>query len=107
MAQNKKVTTFYASEEIARYLDALPAGDRSRKINDMLRQAISMEQSKFIVSLNFNEISRLLSLLYDYQKRDEEARDEADPQDLIDWEPPRIGWASIDQIISKVRRAVD
>lgn len=107
MAQNKKITTFYAAEDVAKYLDALPAGDKSRRINELLRQAMATEQSRFVVALNFNQISRLLAILYQWHKNEEENRDEADPEDVANWEPPPFGWVETDELIRQVRGAVD
>jgi hypothetical protein len=107
MAQNKKVTTFYAVEEVSRYLDALPSGDKSRRINEMLRHAMATEQSRFVIPLNFNQISRLLAILYQVRKEEEENRDAADPEDVAAWEPPPVGWVDTDELIKHVRGAVD
>jgi hypothetical protein len=106
MAQNKKVTTFYAAEDIAKYLDALPAGDKSRRINEMLRQSIATEQSRFLVALNFNQITRLLAILYDVRKQQDKDSEGAFPEDG-DLEPMPDGWVSIDEVIKQVRKAVD
>lgn len=107
MAQNKKITTFYAAEDVAKYLDALPAGDKSRRINELLRQAMATEQSKFVLALNFNQISRLLAILYQCRKAEEENRDAADQEDVANWEPPPFGWVDTDELIRQVRGAVD
>ncbi len=107
MAQNKKVTTFYAAEDVSKYLDGLPAGDKSRRINEMLRSAIATEQSRFLVPLNFNQISRLLAILYQVSKEEEENRDAADPEDVANWEPPPFGWVDTDELIRTIRGAVD
>jgi hypothetical protein len=108
MAQNKKITTFYAAEDVAKFLDALPAGDKSRRINELLRQAMATEQSKFVLALNFNQISRLLAILYDRRKAEEkEIDDAADPEEVANWEPPPFGWVDTDELIRQVRGAVD
>lgn len=107
MAQNKKVTSFYATEDVAAYLDLLPSGDKSRRINEMLRVAMATEQSKFVVTLNFDQITRLLSILHQVSKEEEKNRDDADPQDVANWEPPAFGWVDTDELIRRVRGAVD
>jgi hypothetical protein len=107
MAQNKKVTTFYAAEDVSKYLDGLPSGDKSRRINEMLRQAIATEQSRFVIPMNFNQISRLLSILYQQHKDEEANREAADPQDVAEWEPPPFGWVETEELIRVIRGAVD
>lgn len=107
MAQNKKVTTFYATEDVATYIDSLPTGDKSRRINEMLRLAIATEQSRFVVPLNFNQISRLLAILYQVRKEEEENEEAADPEVVANWQPPPVGWVETSELIRQVRQVVD
>ncbi|MBU6455768.1 MAG: hypothetical protein KGS72_28620 [Cyanobacteria bacterium REEB67] len=102
----KKITTFYAADDVAEYLEALESGDKSRKINEMLRTAMAGKGAKFVVPLNFDQVSRLLSILYERQKDEEENEEDADPMDVMEYQPPR-GWVSTSTLIDIIRSSVD
>jgi hypothetical protein len=91
MAVAKKPVTFYASEDVAAWVEALDAGDKSRKINEIIRDAVINPKPKaalFEIPLGFYQMSSLLKVLkelheqraYDAEERDPdpETRDEDD-----------------------------
>jgi len=62
--------------------------------------------AKFVIPLNFDQISRLLSILYETRKSEERNEDEADPEDVANHEPPD-GWVYTSELIKIVRTAAD
>lgn len=82
MATTKKAVTFYATPEVAKWVDGLDAGDKSRKINDVILEvALKPRRALFEVPLDFYQMSDLLELLKLEVARRERESEEAEPPD--------------------------
>jgi hypothetical protein len=101
MATSKKAVTFYATPEVAEWLDRLDSGERSRRINDLIKDTMLQPKPKalFEVPLNFYQMADLLEILKETAAKREADYDEAD----FDRHDPE-GMASADEYRDKPGR---
>ncbi|MFA6555281.1 MAG: hypothetical protein WCT03_02575 [Candidatus Obscuribacterales bacterium] len=84
MSTQKKSITFYAANDVAEWIETLDAGEKSRKINELIREAVLNPKPKtlFQIPLGFYQMSTLLQILKDVEAAREKQEDEVDGEDM-------------------------
>lgn len=60
---SRKCVTFYPSQKVFDWIQAIPDGEKSREVNALIESGLIKKEALFNVPLNFYQMSELLAVL--------------------------------------------